>query len=52
MLTKEMLILCIRGRGCGMLNDLKLEDMSLKQIIKHLEDCKCPELKKLLIQYK
>jgi len=52
MLTKEMLILCIRGRGCGMLNDLKLEDMSLEQIIKHLEDCKCPELKKLLVQYK
>ena len=50
--SKEELIVRIRASGCKMLNGLKLDEMRRSQIIEHLEKCKCPELKKILLYSK
>lgn len=44
MITKEHIIKEIEKYGCKKLEGLPLHYMTKDQILRHLEDCKCPKL--------
>ena len=46
-MTKEEIILRVKGSGCKMLEGLKLEEMRRSEILSHLRKSCCPELRKL-----
>lgn len=47
-MTKEELIEAVKSYGCGKLRTLPLEYLSKEQIVKHLVNCECPMLRKLM----
>jgi hypothetical protein len=46
-LTKEEIIDEIEKYGCKKMTNLPLDRMTRADIILHLEECKCPKLKRL-----
>ena len=48
-MSKEDLIKAVETYGCGKLKTLPLAYMSKDQIVKHLINCQCPVIKKLLM---
>lgn len=47
-MTKESLIKAVETYGCGKLKTLPLAYMTKEQIVKHLKECECPVIRKLL----
>jgi len=47
-MTRDQLIHFIHSSGCKMLKKLHLKNMTKEDIIKHLKESKCPEIKKIL----
>lgn len=47
-MTKEQLIKAVEGYGCGKLKTLPLAYMTKEQIVKHLVNCECPMIRKLM----
>ena len=47
-MTKEALIAMIKKAKCDMLEGLPLQYMSKEDIVEHLADSCCPELRKLV----
>jgi hypothetical protein len=51
-ISKEELIMRVRASGCKMLEKLNLDTMRRSQILAHLQECKCPSLKKISLESK
>lgn len=51
-ISKEELVMRIRASGCKMLEKLNLDTMRRSEILTHLEQCKCPTLKKISLESK
>lgn len=47
-MSREELILAVRSYGCGKLKYLPLDFMSKEEIVKHLINCDCPVIRKLI----
>lgn len=47
-MTKEDLIKAVEAYGCGKLKTLPLAYMTKEEIVKHLLNCDCPMIQKLM----
>ena len=47
-MSKESLIKAVETYGCGKLKTLPLAYMTKEEIVKHLKECRCPVIEKLL----
>lgn len=47
-MSKESLIKAVETYGCGKLKTLPLAYMTKEEIVKHLKECECPVIRKLL----